>query len=67
METNPLTLILLINSIFLILLIINQNETKDPGSIQNNSTTTNPLELFTWISFFIQILLLILRIKFDNI
>jgi len=67
METNPLTIILLINSIFLILLIINQNETKDLGSIQNNSTTTNPLELFTWISFFIQILLLILRIKFDNI
>ncbi len=66
-EINPLTILLILNSIFLIGLIITQNETKDPGSIQSNSTTTSPVELVTWISLAFQFILLLIRIKLENI
>jgi len=66
-EINPLTILLILNSIFLIGLIVTQNETKDPGSIQSNSTTTSPIELVTWISLTFQFILLLIRIKLENI
>jgi uncharacterized protein with PQ loop repeat len=66
-EINPLTILLILNSIFLIGLIVTQNETKDPGSIQSNSTTTSPVELVTWISLAFQFILLLIRIKLENI
>ena len=66
-EINPLTILLILNSIFLIGLIVTQNETKDPGSIQSNSTTTSPVELVTWISLAFQFILLLIKIKLENI
>ena len=66
-ETNPLSIILILNSIFLIGSIVNQNETKDPGSVQSSSAITSPLELVTWISLSLQFLLLLLKIKIENI
>ena len=55
------------NSLFLIGSILNQNETKDPGSIQSTSSSTSPLELVTWISLFLQFTLLLIKLKFENI
>lgn len=66
-ETNPVILLLIINSIFLIGSILTQNETKDPGSIQSTSSSTSPLELVTWISLFLQFILLLIKLKFENI
>jgi len=60
-----LSLLLIFNSVFLIGSIVSQNETKDPGSIQNNSAITSPLELVTWISLSVQFVLLLFRIKFE--
>lgn len=66
-ETNPLIILLIMNSLFLIGSILNQNETKDPGSIQSTSSSTSPLELVTWISLFLQFTLLLIKLKFENI
>jgi preprotein translocase subunit SecG len=61
---SPLTLILLINSLVIIVLILNQNDnTKDSVSNQNSSSSNNPLENITWISFILQLSLLLIKIK----
>jgi preprotein translocase subunit SecG len=61
---SPLTLILLINSLVIIVLILNQNDnTKDSVSYQNSSSSNNPLENITWISFILQLSLLLIKIK----
>lgn len=62
---SPFSLLLIFNSLFLIVLIVSQNETKDPGSIQSGSITTSPIEFVTWISLFCQILLVLFKIKFE--
>lgn len=61
---TPLTFILLTNSLITIGLILNQNESvKDSMNSQNSSSSTNPLELFTWICLVIQLALLLIKIK----
>jgi preprotein translocase subunit SecG len=64
---NSFTLILLINSIFLIGLILNQNDsTKDSSSNQTSRSSLNPLEKFTWIGLIIQLILLLIQIKITD-
>lgn len=64
---NPLTLILLGNSIVLIGLILNQNETtKDSLTKQTSKTSSNPLEKVTWVCLIIQLILLLLKIKITD-
>ena len=62
-EINPLSVLLIFNSVFLIGSIMNQNETKDHGSIQSSSTITSSIEIVTWISLLYQIILLLIEIK----
>jgi len=62
MFENSLQIILVLNSIFLLLFLFNQNESpKDVQTSQNSSS--NPLEFVTWIGFSIQIMLLFFMIK----
>lgn len=64
---NSFTLVLLINSTFLIGLILNQNEsTKDSSSNQTSRSSLNPLEKFTWIGLSIQIILLLVQTKITD-
>ena len=64
---NSFTLILLINSIFLIGLILNQNDsTKGSSSNQHSRSSLNPLEKFTWIGLIIQLILLLIQIKITD-
>jgi uncharacterized protein with PQ loop repeat len=66
-ETSPFNLILLINSLFTIGLILNQNEnTKDSTNKQNQSSSSNPLEKITWISVIFQFILLLVKVKISN-
>jgi preprotein translocase subunit SecG len=61
---SPLTLILLINSIGIIVLILNQNESsKDSLTTQNSASSLNPFEKFTWISFLLQLSILLIKVK----
>jgi len=64
---NSLTLILGINSIVLIGLILNQNDTsKESINNQNSSSSSNPLESLTWISGIFQLSLLLIKIKIND-
>ena len=69
MESNTtLNTGLSINSMLLIGLILNQNESaKDSSTTQNSTSITNPFESLTWICLSIQLLLLLLQFKFNDI
>jgi preprotein translocase subunit SecG len=62
--TSSLNIILLANSILAIILILNQNESSKELTANSNSTSTsNPLEKITWGSLFFQLLLLLIKTK----
>ena len=62
---SPLTFLLLINSVAIIILILNQNESgKDFTTNQN--TISNPFENITWIMFFFQLILLLIKTKITD-
>lgn len=62
--SNLAFFIFLINSIFLIGLILNQNDsTRDSIITKNSSNLKNPLENITWISVFLQFSLMLIKIK----
>ena len=64
---NSFTLILILNSIILIGLILNQNESARDSSItQNSRLSLNPLEKFTWIGLIIQLILLLIQTKITD-
>ena len=69
MESNTtLNIGLSINSVLIIGLILNQNESaKNSSTTQNSTSITNPFESLTWICLFIQLLLLLLQFKFNEI
>lgn len=64
-QTKFLSVLLIFNSVFLIGLIMNQNQIKDQGSIPTSSTVISVVEAVTWISLLFQIILLLIKIKFD--
>lgn len=61
---SPFILLLLINSIITIILILNQNEsTKDFTSSQNSNMSANPLENITWVCLIVQLILVLIQTK----
>ena len=64
-ESNTsLILILLFNSILVIGLILNQNDTsKDALTSQNSRMQVSPIEKITWFSLILQFFLLLIKIK----
>lgn len=61
---NSLNFLFFLNSSLLILLILNQNESaKDSATTQTSSSSLNPLEQITWISLFLNFLLLLWKAK----
>lgn len=63
-SNSPLTLFLLVNSLLTVGLILNQNESrKDSATNQNESSVSNPLETATWICLFVQLILLVIKLK----
>jgi hypothetical protein len=62
--TTPLTFFSFLNSFLTIILVLNQNEsTKDSKALQNSTTRANPLENLTWICLGIQLVLLLVKLK----
>ena len=62
--TTPLTFFSFLNSFLTIILVLNQNEsTKDSKTLQNSTPRANPLENFTWICLGIQLVLLLIKVK----
>ena len=64
--SNPLAIILLINSVIIIGLILNQNESKNESASTQTSSVVNPLELITWGCVSIQLVLLLINLKVVN-
>lgn len=64
MSDNPLTISLLINSILVIIFILNQNDnSKDSTTSQKTTGTLTFFERLTWVSLILQLSLLIFQIK----
>jgi hypothetical protein len=62
--TNSLNLIILLNSLIILGLILNQNDSaKDSVTTQSSSAASNPLEKLTWVSLILQLSLLLIKIK----
>ena len=65
---NSLTTFLLINSILIIGLITVQNESKDNNNAQSSTTTsTSPLEVLTWGTVILELVLLLIKLKINEI
>jgi preprotein translocase subunit SecG len=62
---NAFTFLLIINSVILLGLILNQNESAKDVASNTNTQVSNPLENLTWISVFFEFLLLLLKSKFN--
>jgi hypothetical protein len=61
---SSLNLILLVNSLIAIFFILNQNESSKELTANSNSTSaSNPLENLTWGCLFLQLVLLLIKIK----
>ena len=65
-SNNSLNIILGINSIMIIGLILNQNESKNESASTQTSSVVNPLELITWGCVLIQLVLLLINLKVVN-
>jgi uncharacterized protein with PQ loop repeat len=62
--SNFLPFLFIMNSIFLLFLIFNQNDSaKDSVTTQNSTSLENPFEKITWISFSFQFVILLIKIK----
>jgi preprotein translocase subunit SecG len=64
--TSPFTVFFLGNSLLLIPLILNQNESVKDASRLNSEGSSNPFESFTWIAFLLQLLFLLLKTKLTD-
>ena len=64
---NSLTIFLLINSLLIIGLITIQNESKDTNTQRSTTSSTSPLEILTWIAILLEIILLLLKLKLNEI
>ena len=65
---NSLTTFLLINSLLIIGLITVQNESKDNNNAQSsNTTSTSPLEVLTWGTVILELVLLLIKLKINEI
>lgn len=62
---NPISLLLVINSITIISLVLSQNETAKDSSTQNNSRT-NPIEILLWVCITIEIFVLLISEKITD-
>ena len=63
MNLSFVTILLLFNSFVTLLLILSQNQSAKDGNTNSEVFFQNPIEVFTWISFSFQILLLLVELK----
>jgi hypothetical protein len=64
---SSLTVFLVVNSILIIGLVLNQNDSaKDSVTSSTISSTINPLERLTWGTLILQLSLLLIKIKTND-
>lgn len=60
---NIMTSLLILNSILIVIFILNQNESARDAMSQSSSSLQNPFEKITWIALLFEFSLLLIRIK----
>ena len=62
---NPVTIILIVNSLSVVSLVITQNETAKED-LSKRSSSSNPLELVLWFTIIIELILLLIQTKVSD-
>ena len=67
-SNSPLNILLAVNSLLTIGLILKSSKIFSIfDHFQNSSSITNPFESLTWVCLFIQLILLLVKFKFNEI
>jgi|TARA_B100000524_G_scaffold223236_1_gene117868 heme/copper-type cytochrome/quinol oxidase subunit 2 len=62
---NPVTIILIVNSLSVVSLVITQNETAKED-LSKRSSSSNPLELVLWFTIILELILLLIQTKVSD-
>ena len=62
---NPVTIILIVNSLSVVSLVITQNETAKE-ELSKKSSSSNPLELVLWFTVILELILLLIQTKVSD-
>ena len=62
---NPVTIILIVNSLSVVSLVLTQNETAKED-LSKKSSSSNPLELVLWFTIILELILLIIQTKVSD-
>lgn len=62
---NPVTIILIVNSLSVVSLVLTQNETAKED-LSKRSSSSNPLELVLWFTIIIELILLLIQTKVSD-
>jgi preprotein translocase subunit SecG len=64
--TGPFNFLFLANSFFLIIFILNQNDSGKDITTQNSSSSFNIFERLTWFCFIFQLVFLLVKTKLTD-
>ncbi len=62
---NPVTIILIVNSLSVVSLVLTQNETAKE-ELSKKSSSSNPLELVLWFTVILELILLLIQTKVSD-
>ena len=62
---NPVTIILIVNSLSVVSLVLTQNETTKE-ELSKKSSSSNPLELVLWFTIILELILLLVQTKVSD-
>ena len=62
---NPVTIILIVNSLSVVSLVLTQNETTKE-ELSKKSSSSNPLEFVLWFTVILELILLLIQTKVSD-
>ena len=62
---NPVTIILIVNSLSVVSLVITQNDTTKE-ELSKKSSSSNPFEVALWVTVILELILLLVQIKVSD-
>ena len=62
---NPVTIILIVNSLSVVSLVLTQNDTTKE-ELSKKSSNSNPFEVALWVTVILELILLLIQIKVSD-
>ncbi len=62
---NPVTIILIVNSLSVVSLVLTQNDTTKE-ELSKKSSSSNPFEVALWVTVILELILLLIQIKVSD-